>query len=207
MNQFSEEKFRHNMINFRIDREPVSSQNKNKVKLKFRSEVHKITSQSEFIITSTCWISIDYYCQHIKRLKNPGVYDIDNIVKPTLDALSGQGGLILDDVLLDRVTVNWVDTPHEDHLEIQIEYPDLGYVRKDELVLIKSKSGWCFPTTKKIQEFPGFIDLVSEYFATWNSISNESEYFDKLPTLPIQSFIYFGKVKDKGYNFVSLENN
>jgi len=207
MNEFSEEYFKTNVINFRIDCEPASAQNKNQKKLKFRSKVHNITSHSEYIITGNCWISIDYYCQHVKRLKNPGAYDIDNIVKPILDSLSGLDGLILDDVLIDRVTVNWIDTPHEEILKIKLEYPDLLYIKKTDLILIKSKSGWSFPTTIKAQEHPMFIELITEKFTSWNSISNEPEYLEILPSQSVQPFIYFGKVKDKGYKVILLENN
>lgn len=158
-NLFKETNFQHSEIQICIESSPVSAQNKNEVKQEFKSDVHNITAQCEYIITSTCWIAIDYYCQHIKRMKNPGVYDIDNIIKPILDSLVGLNGVLIDDVILDRVTVNWIDTLDDDYLEIEIQYPDLLYMKKSELVFIKSNSGWCFPTNQSIANDASFTKL------------------------------------------------
>ena len=205
-NLLSETDFEHNQIQLCIESKPVSAQNKNGVKQKFRSDVHKITSLSEYIITSTCWIAIDYYCQHMKRMKNPGVYDIDNIVKPILDSLVGLNGVLIDDVLVDRVTVNWIDTPHDDYIEIDLQYPDLLYSKKSDLIFIKSNSGWCFPTVQSMAKHTPFIELLKRYFETWDSIKTEEDYYKLVGRLPIQNFIYYSKIKNKGYHFTDIEN-
>jgi hypothetical protein len=205
-NLFGEPHFEHNQIQIFIESSPVSTQNKNSVKQGFKSDVHKITSQCEYIITGTCWIAIDYYCQHIKRMKNPGVYDVDNIIKPILDSLVGLNSVLIDDVIVDRVTVNWIDTPHEDYLEIDLQYPDLLYTKKSDLVFIKSNSGWCFPAAESNLKSASFLELIKRYFDTWESIKTEEDYYKLVGTLPIQNFIYFSKIKDKEYKFIELEN-
>jgi len=205
-NLFDESHFEHNQIQICIESSPVSSQNKSSVKQEFKTEMHKVTSQCEYIITSTCWVAIDHYCQYIKRMKNPGVYDVDNIIKPILDSLVGLNGVLIDDVVVDRVTVNWIDTPHDDYLEIDIQYPDLLYTKKSELVFIKSKSGWCFPAMQSIVKHDSFSEMIKRYFETWGSIKTEEEYYKWVGILPIQNFIYFSKIKDRKYQFIELEN-
>ena len=59
-------------------------------------------------------------------------------------------GLIVDDVLVNRVTVNWQDTQEEEHFEVEIEYPLMSFAEKDNLVFVKSKSGWCLPTSRNV---------------------------------------------------------
>lgn len=204
MYAFTENDFASGAIKFVVYAKPVSAQNSGEKRRIFRDEIQQITKNSEFIITSTCWIAIDYYCQHIKRQKNPGVYDMDNIVKPILDALVGQNGLIIDDVIVDRVTVNWIDTLKYEHIEIEIEYPDLIFLRKSELVFFKSDSGWCFPSTRELIHNEHFLKLIKNYFDTWNSINSENEYYNVIGILPIQQFVYHVKVRDKGYTFVDL---
>lgn len=107
MSEFKKDSFEHGLIKFRANVKPVSMQNSGGKRSAFKKELQEITCKSDFIVTGSCWIAIDYYCKHIKRQKNPGVYDIDNIVKPILDALVGKEGLIIDDVIVDRVTVNY----------------------------------------------------------------------------------------------------
>ncbi len=157
-------------------------------------------------MTGSCWIAIDYYCQHIKREKNPGVYDIANIVKPILDALVGKEGLFIDDVIVDRVTVNWIDTPHDDYFEVEIEYPDLLFTKKNSLVFLKSESGWCFPSTLDLIDNEKYMELMVQYFKIWDSISTEENYYNAVGTLPIQNFIYYVKIRDKGFEFMEFSS-
>lgn len=113
-------------------------------------------------------------------------------------------GLIVDDVLVDRVTVNWIDTPHDDHIEIEIQYTDLLFVKKSELLFVKSDSGWCWPLTYDPNKDDKFLPLIRKYFDVWNLIKSEDDYYDSIYMLPIQPFLYFSKIKDKDYTFVEL---
>ena len=163
INYFDKKYFDVGEIAFQVKGKPVSFQNKNSVKQKFRQKIRQITKLSDFIITDNCWVAIDYYCNNIKRLKNPGVYDIDNIIKPIIDSLTGIEGLIIDDVIVDRVTVNWIDTPANDYIEIIISYPDMMYMDKENLVLLKFCSGWCFPTHIKACEVETTMILLKNH--------------------------------------------
>ncbi len=129
---------------------------------------------------------------------------MDNIIKPILDNLVGFNGLIVDDVLVNRVTVNWQDTIEEEHFEVEIEYPDLLYTRKDDLVFIKSQSGWCLPTSRDVLSDKKHIDLLRLHFSTWDSISSEDDYYKNVSSLPSQSFIYNAKLQGKGYEIIDM---
>jgi len=50
------------------------------------------------------------------------------------------------------------------------------------------------------------LELIQYYFRLWDSIKTEAVYYDVLPNLPIQNFIYFGKIKDREYSFIELES-
>jgi len=86
-NEFKKSCFLNGEIKFTVFIKPVSSQNNEEQKRAFKNQIQEITAKSKHIITGTCWVSIDYYCQHIKRQKNPGVYDMDNIIKPILGSV------------------------------------------------------------------------------------------------------------------------
>lgn len=196
--------FEHGYVKFAVHSKPVSQQNVKGKRAALKKKLQELTCQSEYIVTGTCWIAIDYYCQHVRREKNPGVYDIDNIIKPILDGLTGAGGLIVDDVVVNRVIVNWIDTPHDDWFEIEIEYPDLLFSRKEGLVFLKSPSGWCFPSSEELISNADYMALASRYFTTWESISSEDGYYKSVLELPIQNFIYYEKLRGRGFQFVEL---
>jgi len=92
-----------------------------------------------------------------------------------LDSLVGYNGLIIDDVLVDRVTVNWIDAPHDDHIEIEIQYPDLLFVEKTELVIIKSDSGWCWPMPRKLVENKSCGESLFLRKLLWASLPNKRQ--------------------------------
>ena len=48
------------------------------------------------------------------------------------------------------------------------------------------------------------MELIQNYFATWDSIDTEEKYYDVVGDLPIQNFIYYVKIRDKGFKFIKL---
>jgi Holliday junction resolvase RusA-like endonuclease len=193
--------FQNNEIQISINIEPVSIQNKQENKDKLKHKIHKITDKSMYILTDTCFIDIDYFCNYYKRYKNHGSYDIDNIIKPILDSLNGMEGLIIDDYLFDRVSVNWIDKNDEDDLQLRIYYQELSYVEKNELIIYKNNN-WCFPFTNKDKE--DVIKVVKGYFDIWNKIQNGNDYLKYRGYLPLQRFIPYNKLKDKQYKFIEI---
>lgn len=191
--------FKDNLIQFNVYGKPPSLQNKQEKKLEYGKIIHAFTKKCPYIITSTCWIHIDYLCPETRRLKNPTIYDMDNIIKPILDALVGKDGLVIDDVIFDRVEVNWIDKNGLDEIQITIEYPNLLYHEKDSLAFYKNGS-WCFPCTKgnKIEQ-----PLIEKYFSIWNQINDEN--FEQLVyQLPQHIFIPYNKISDKGFDFYEI---
>lgn len=206
MDTFHKDRFSNGLLEFHVAISPISAQNKSHSKQAYKLKIRSVTSASSYIIVGTCWIAIDYYCPHLKRLKNPGVYDLDNIIKPILDSLVGPSGLILDDVLVDRVAVNWKDTHEEDYLSIEVSYPGLMFLEKHDLKIVKSKSGWCFPVALKLLDDPKACETICMHFQNWDSIKTEKDYIDILPASPLNQFIYFSKIKDRGYPIIELES-
>lgn len=136
--------FENSYINFTIYNEPVSLQNKEEKKRKLREIIHLITKKYPYIITSHCWVHIEYRCNNIKRIKNLSSYDMDNLIKPILDSLVGIDGIILDDSLFNSVEINWQDKDGNDEFEIQIECTEFLYSDKSSLFFFKHGQ-WCFP--------------------------------------------------------------
>ncbi len=204
MNTFTKENFINGIVIFKVKGRPPSVHSKSELKQYFKKTVHEVTSQSDFIITGTCHLTIDYRCNHITRRKNPGIYDMDNIIKPIVDNLIGFNGLIVDDVLINRVVVNWQDTQEDEHVEVEIEYSELLFTKKDDLVFLKSPSGWCLPTSQNALRDKKHIDHLRLYFSIWESISSEDDYYENVYNLPLQSFIYQAKLQGKGYEIIDM---
>lgn len=199
-----ESQFENSQIDFDLFCSPVSLQNKSGVKEKFKLQVQDITKKCPFIITSVCRITITYYCENIKRLHNLSSYDMDNIVKPILDAISGNDGVIVDDYLFDGVEVNWIDKMGNDEINIHIEYPELLFTEKEDLIFLK-KGQWCFTTSKKCRLVEKHDALISDYLDIWNSIQSENQYYKNVGMLPYQRFVPYNKIANKGFNIKDIK--
>ncbi len=193
-----ESQFENSYIDLIFYTTPVSLQNKSDVKEIFKQRIHEIIKECPFIITSVAWIEINYYCENIKRLHNFSSYDMDNIIKPILDSISGKDGLIIDDYLFDRVMINWIDKVGDDMIEIHIEYPELLFSEKSDLIFLR-KGQWCFASSKACRTMENYDSLISNYLDIWNSIQDENQYFDKVRILPYQRFVPYNKIANKGF--------
>ena len=192
--------FENSYINFTIYNEPVSLQNKEEKKRKLKEKIHFITKQCPYIITSHCWIHIEYRCNNIKRIKNLSSYDMDNLIKPILDSLVGIDGIVLDDSLFNSVEINWQDKYGDDEFEIQIEFTELLYSDKNMLFFLKHGQ-WCFPMNSNNSEFK---NRILQYFNIWDSINSEDEYYKVLGDLPYQNFLPYNKICHSGFNFIEI---
>jgi hypothetical protein len=67
--EFQKSCFECGHVRFTAPIKPVSVQNNGGKRSAFKKELQQITCESEYIITGTCWIAIDYYCQHVRREK------------------------------------------------------------------------------------------------------------------------------------------
>jgi Holliday junction resolvase RusA-like endonuclease len=167
------------------------------------------TKQSDYVFTSRLRISVDIYQSNYLRLKNPNAYDIDNLGKPILDALSGFEGLFVDDSLIERVIINWINSC-EQKIEVEIDAPVPGFQLKSEAAYVRFGS-WCFPFSKPLlaehrDSLPGRIKAIRRFFEQWNSIRSDEDFEEKQDLLPIGTFIASNKLRDRGFDLYDLDH-
>jgi hypothetical protein len=160
------------------------------------------------IFTSRLRISVDIFQSTYLRIKNPNAYDIDNLGKPILDALSGCEGLFVDDSLIERVIINWIDSL-EQKIEVEIDAPFPGFQLKSEVAYVRVGS-WCFPFWKPLlaehrDSLPDSIAAIRRFFDVWNSIRSDEEFEEKQSLLPIGTFVASNKLRDRGFDLYDLD--
>ena len=201
---FEDDGFENGYVTFRIESSPVSLQSNAAKRKRFKKSVQDIVKKSELIFTEHVHVAIDWFCSPVARLKNPSIYDIDNITKPILDAIIGPEGILLDDVQVNRITTNWIDTYEQEHIEVEVKSLDGLYARKQDLVIIKFKSsGFCFP-------FPGKMDdedlkIISHFHRLWCSIKTHDDYIKARGMLPMQPFFFHTKIAQSGFKVIELD--
>lgn len=180
-----------------------------KKKRALTEQIRSATKQSLYIFTSRIRISLDIYQSEFQRIKNPNSYDIDNLGKPILDALSGSEGLYVDDSLIERVMINWIDSLVQ-KVEVEVDVPFPGFMLKTEAAYVRSGS-WCFPFWKPFlgehrASMPNYIASTKRFFDVWNSIRGDDDFAAKRYLLPLGNFVPTNKLRDRGFDLYDLED-
>ena len=84
-------------IKFIIDRPPVSLQSKGNRKKKFKEHVAAKVDTAGFLLSGDVSVRIQWSVHEQKRYETCTSADVDNIVKPLLDAICGPKGILIDD--------------------------------------------------------------------------------------------------------------
>ncbi len=127
--------------------EPVSLQASRKKKEVITSEIRQITSDFSFILVEDVQIDILWQIREQNRYESNSSPDVDNILKPILDALCGPSGILIDDCQVQAVSCHWIDwSRSEQQITIRIKMiDDSGWTLKKGLVFVHMGKGLCYP--------------------------------------------------------------
>jgi Holliday junction resolvase RusA-like endonuclease len=89
--------------------EPVSLQASRKKKELITSEIRSVTSEFSFILVEDVQIDILWQIREQDRYESNSSPDVDNILKPILDALCGLSGVLIDDCQVQAISCHWID--------------------------------------------------------------------------------------------------
>lgn len=107
-----------------------------------------VSAATDFTLLGDIRVEIDWYIDPWDRYENNKVADIDNIVKPILDAISGIDGIFLDDGQVQAIDVRWIDKLGLDRdFRVRVDplsALDAGYARQG-LRFAKFSSSECYP--------------------------------------------------------------
>jgi hypothetical protein len=98
-------------------------------------------------------VDIEWMLHESNRWETDASADVDNIVKPLLDALCGPDGVLIDDCQVRSFSSTWMSwDKHEDRVLIRIKYDADHYMPKDGLVFVRIKDALCYPVPREVRE-------------------------------------------------------
>lgn len=136
---------------FKVMASPVSSQAKRSKKDIFTEEIRKITRPIQNILTGDISVEIIWRINEDERYESDSTADIDNILKPILDALSGPEGIIINDSQVQHLVSTWRDRYDEpEHIEITINYLNDEWRPKSNTMFVQVDGALCMPISKDL---------------------------------------------------------
>lgn len=137
-------------LDFRIDLAPVSVQASRAQKDVVTAEIRTQTRPVEFLISGDVSVDVEWFIQEGERYETDRAPDVDNILKPIIDAFCGPEGVLIDDCQVQSVAVHWLDSVDAEsdkqafQVRIKAHDPD-AWRRKADLTFVHLGKALCFP--------------------------------------------------------------
>ncbi len=177
---------------------PVSQQSKAANKAIFGAAIKAITSKYTYILSGDVSIGVEWSVHEQERYETDRAPDVDNILKPLIDALAGPDGLLIDDNQIQHVSCNWIDAPTwEEHVKIRLQYAANEWLSKSGLYFAQLEGGLCVPMSQAtpIEWQRKFLIYYEKCLATRNAaIDSGMDYYNASVIMPIQRTFHRSRV-------------
>lgn len=195
-------------LRYEIPIAPVSQQAASDSKAALKSQVQTIISKDDFFLTGEVRVNIDWMVHDRIRYETDQAPDIDNIIKPTLDAITGPSGILIDDCQVQRVNCGWIDSPDEtQRFSIEIDYFEDEQIPSREVLFVQFENGLCFPFDKSLPDSltKTLIEHLVERLAARDKILQlTGSHRTALHIMPIQRF--FHRTRIHGFPVVTYRS-
>lgn len=125
---------------------PASVQSSKPVKIAYINGIRAKFENNTFILTGEIALEVTWYIPSKSRFETDAKADIDNCLKPIIDAFTGPQGLFVDDCQLRSLHICWrhIET-HDERLELNFEFCPDDFCPKKELAFVKLDGALCTP--------------------------------------------------------------
>jgi Holliday junction resolvase RusA-like endonuclease len=175
-------------------RDPLSLQASATRKASLKADLAAVVArETTGVFTGDVEVTIEWFVSQQVRYGTHMVADLDNIVKPLLDAVTGPDGVMIDDNQVQSLRVSWLD-PYDPkarfRLILEATSPD-EYLPRNGLFFVEFSPERCFPIL--VGDFPEAVAMVvqtlNEALQAWQKLvgsgmpKSEADH-----VLPVQRF-------------------
>jgi hypothetical protein len=194
-------------VSFAIKARPVSLQGSPAAKRELKRLVTRAIFKSQFLLSGEVEFLITLQVHERERYEGIFSPDVDNIIKPLLDALCGSKGILVNDCQVQSVRCSWIDWTRTDHnLLFEIRHEPDAWIPKKNLVWVEVADKLCMPlnTDAKPAVQEAMLAVWQRMFSTRKELLKRgADYYEALTVMPIQR--PFFKARLKGFKVISLQ--
>lgn len=123
---------------------PVSVQAKKAIRDAYLGTIKSALSRFQFILTGQLTLDITWFVSAKSRYETDAKSDIDNCLKPILDAFTGPKGLFIDDCQMKGLYICWrhIESDNE-RLSFQFRFDPDQWCEKTGIAFIRLGNGLC----------------------------------------------------------------
>lgn len=125
---------------------PASVQSKKITRERYLDSIRNQFKDLKYILTGEIMLDITWLVSAKNRYETDSKSDIDNCIKPIIDAFTGPEGLFIDDCQIRGLYICWRHTESEDEKVVfDFRFQGDQYSLKEELAFIKLDGALCTP--------------------------------------------------------------
>ncbi len=198
----------YGVLEFSVITEPVTLQAKEKKKQKLKNAIHQVVKGAKYYLSGDVQIEIEWLVHERERYETDSSPDVDNTVKPMLDALCGQHGILIDDCQVQAISCHWIDWTRNNHqINFRIKFFPDEWTLKDSLLFVDFGNNLCFPVhsnwTKEAKEI--ILDAVERMLQFRKDLERQTgDYYIAKSVMPIQRL--FHKSRLNGHNIIKKDD-
>lgn len=163
-------------VTVEIPSRPISLQASGDAKRALQEKIRNAKPGFSYFFTGDIRVEIDWYVTETERYESTLSPDLDNIVKPLLDAVTGPGGCIFDDGQVQALNIGWLTGINSVGLTLRISanIPD-DRMSKDGLVFVEIRPSLCMPLNanlpKELREMA--IEALDAMWGSYEKLRKE----------------------------------
>jgi Holliday junction resolvase RusA-like endonuclease len=187
-------------LTFSFGFEPVSLQSSSQKREFVKSEIRKETSKLNYLLSGDVKIEIQWLVHEQERYENAKAPDMDNIIKPILDGLTGKDGVLIDDCQVQTIGSHWIDWSKREHqINVFIQYTPDDYVSKKNLIFVNLGDNLFFPIHSdlpwNVKEL--LINHLENMMSLRKKMLNETgDYYQAKSVMSIQRIFHKSRINE-----------
>ena len=143
------------VLTFELDMKPRSLQSSSLLKRQVREQLAAKVQLMPYLLSGEVEVRVEWFLPERERIFGLHSPDVDNILKPLLDAISGPERLLINDCQVQSVRCSWIDGVSSDHkLRFEFRYSPDDWVRKEGLIWVEMRDKLCMPLNSEMTVAP-----------------------------------------------------
>ncbi len=133
-------------IEFIVKGSPASVQSSKIIRDKYLQSIREKFKDQKYLLTGEITLNVTWFLSAKQRYETDAKSDIDNCLKPIIDAFTGPDGFFIDDCQLRGLYISWSHNESGDEsLKFEFEFDANQYSLKQDIAFIQLDGALCTP--------------------------------------------------------------
>lgn len=188
-------------LSLQIEAPPVSLQSTRGRKDVLTDLIREHTAQRNYLVSGDVHVDLEWMQNERWRYETHLSPDVDNILKPAIDAMCGPSGVLLDDCQVQSLSCRWIDWTRQDQrFEIRVRFSPVECVPKKGLAFVRMAESLCFPFNIDVPPIQ-LMGLVSSVITAWRAkdelLRLGADAYTAGMVMPVQRIFNRAKIAEK----------